>query len=244
MKKRTIIAALLFTTTALLLTACWSEKAVEVEDNGTLGIVATAETTTETAESGEEAGEVIGDTTYIKPMPFVYDLANPTDATLAASFNISELNTETGELTFKAYSKDLYDAVQISMMQQGDILIYENREIVVDNIEDRSGDLYVNGGLEDGGCVLVGYEGGTYVARGLDDMATYTEIGTLTLTVSESTRISDSYKNPNSPVEVSYEGINDYISDLDGPESEFNYYSATVEVSGGKIVKITREWTP
>ena len=243
MKKRAI-AILLMTTTALLLTACWSEKAVEVDEETAFGLVAVAEAVTEDTTNTEEAEEVAGDATYIKPTPFVYDLANPTDAELYAAFNISDFNIETGELTFKAYSLDLYDAQQISMMQQGDILIYENREIVVDNIEVRDGDLYVNGGIEDGGCVLTGYEGGTYISRGVDDIATYSEIGTLTLIVSESTHISDSYRNPNAPVEVAYDGIQDYINSLDGNEAAFVFSSTTVQVSGGKIVNITRHWVP
>ncbi|MBQ0027191.1 MAG: hypothetical protein KBS96_01180 [Lachnospiraceae bacterium] len=243
MKKRAI-AVLLMATTAMYLTACWSEKAVEVDDNGIFEFAAAAETATEDSTGAETEEEVAGDATYVKPIAFVYDLANPTDGELYASFNISDLNTETGELTFKAYSLDLYDAQQISMLQQGDILIYENREIIVDNIEVKDGELYVNGGIEDGGCILVGYEGGTYISRGVDDIATYSEIGTLTLTVSESTHISDSYRNPNAPVEVGYDEIQNYIKSLDGSEAVFSYYCTTVQVSGGKIVNITRHWMP
>lgn len=241
MKKR-LIAMLLMATTAMFLTACWTEDAVEEDGNNLTGIVSVAEATTE-AVSGEEA-TVEEENVYIKPLPFIYDLANPTDAELPASFNISEFNTETGELTFKAYSLDLYDAIQITMLQRGDTLIYDGKEILVDNIEDKSGDLYINGGLDDGGCVLVSHEGGTYVGRGYDDMPTYTEIGTLTLPVSESTHISDSYSNPSSPVEVSYEEIQSYINGIDGAKATFTYFSTTVQVSGGKVVGITRQWTP
>lgn len=241
MKKR-IIAMLLMATTAIFLTACWSENAVEEEGDNLTGVVSATEVATEDSPAEEVAP--IEENTYIKPQAFVYDLANPTDADLAAAFNISDLNTEMGELTFKAYSLDVYDAVQISMLQQGDILIYDGKEIVVDNIEDKSGDLYINGGLDDGGCVLVSHEGGTYVGRGYDDMPTYTEIGTLTLPVSESTKISDSYSNPSSPVEVSYEDIQNYISSIDGAKATFTYFSTIVQVSGGKVVGITRQWTP
>lgn len=244
MKKR-LIAITLMAITTVFLTACWSEKAVETED-GVIDVV-TNNDTVDATEAGteEEATEAADiDGTYVRPMPFVFDLANPTDATLASSFSASDINMETGEITFKAYSLDVYDAVQITMLQIGDTLLYDGREIVVENIEDKSGELYINGGLDGDGCVLTGYEGGTYVARMENDYPTYTEIGTLTLTMSESTRISDSISDPSSPKEIGYDELQSYIDGLSGSEENFTLLNTTVEISGGKVVNITRVWTP
>lgn len=244
MKKR-LLAIAMMVATSVCLTACWSEAAVEVEDgsvNMASGDTAGTEVSTEVDVDSEVTQDVDG--TYVKPLAFVFDLANPTDATLYSSFNATDIDLEDGEITFKAYSMDLYDSAQISMLQMGDTLLYDGQEIIVETIEDKSGDLYINGGLDGGGCVLVSNEGGTYVARKENDAATYSEIGTLTLPISESTHIKDSYSDPNSPKEVAYDEIQSYLDKLDGGATMYTFFSTTIEISGGKVVGIERAWTP
>lgn len=227
---------------AMILCACFSENAVEDEIDGAAAMLASDE---EKAQAETEAQEATSDSgKMISPLPFTIDMNNPEDFTLPASFNSNDINTESGELTFTIYSQDLYDAVDINMMQQGDTLYYDGGEIVVDVIESRDGTLLVNGGYEEGGCNLVGYEGGTYTAVQANDYPTFSEIGTLTLPLSDSITISDASNDPNSPKTAELDDIDDYKSDLADWQLNYNCLNTTVEVSNGKIVSIKRIWIP
>ncbi len=227
---------------AFILTACWSENAVEDESDGASMIIAT-----EKSEGEEEQEEEAADTStgrQIRPLSVFFDMNNPEDCTMPAAFKTSDINLEAMEMTYTMYSKDYYDAVDINMLQIGDTLLYNGQDMLVESIEDRGGDLHINGGLDMGGCELRADDGGTYVSRGFDDIATFTEIGKITLPISETLEVSDSINNPNSPVIAGYEDLEDYIEGLEEWSSSFTTYNTTVEIRGGKIVAITRIWTP
>lgn len=241
MKNRLKILILMISS-AFILTACWSENAVEDESDGASMIIAT-----EKSEGEEEQEEEAADTStgrQIRPLSVFVDMNNPEDCTMPAAFKTSDINLEAMEMTYTMYSKDYYDAVDINMLQIGDTLLYNGQDMLVESIEDRGGDLHINGGLDMGGCELRADDGGTYVSRGLDDIATFTEIGKITLPISETLEVSDSINNPNSPVIAGYEDLEDYIEGLEEWSSSFTTYNTTVEIRGGKIVAITRIWTP
>lgn len=241
MKNRLKILILMISS-AFILTACWSENAVEDESDGASMIIAT-----EKSEGEEEQEEEAADTStgrQIRPLSVFVDMNNPEDCTMPAAFKTSDINLEAMEMTYTMYSKDYYDAVDINMLQIGDTLLYNGQDMLVESIEDRGGDLHINGGLDMGGCELRADDGGTYVSRGFDDIATFTEIGKITLPISETLEVSDSINNPNSPVIAGYEDLEDYIEGLEEWSSSFTTYNTTVEIRGGKIVAITRIWTP
>ena len=247
--KRKALSVLIALTITMLLAACGSEASVDAETNPK-GNISTAEAATEedgTAEGTEET-EGTGEGTsgnYISPLPVTVNLSNPEDMTAPVKFIKSGFNTESGELTFTMYSIDRYDSVQISMLQIGDILKYDGSDIKVESIEDVNGSLVINGGLELGGCDLKPDDGGTYVGQGMDDYPTYTEIGVLTLPLSDALIFSDAIDDPNSPKQVNKEGLADYLEGLD--ESDGKYFfpgNTTLEIRNGQIINITRIWVP
>lgn len=240
--KNRLLMIIAMLSSALILTACWSENAVEEDADGA-SLVITAETE-EVEESEEKETAATSSGRQIKPLSVYVDMNNPEDCTLPAAFKTSDINLEAMEMTYTLYSKDYYDAVDINMLQIGDTLLYDGKDIIVESIEDRSGDLFINGGLDMGGCELRADDGGTYVAHGHDDAATFSEIGRITLPLSETLEVSDSINNPNSPVIAGYNDLEDYIGGLEEWSSSFTTYNTTVEIRAGKIVAITRIWTP
>ena len=242
MKNRLRIMMLMMSTCAFALTACWSEAAVEAEGDGASLIIEAEESGEDEAEAEEAVDTSSG--RVVKPYAITVDVNNPDDCTLPAAFKTSDINTEAMEMTYTIYNIDYYDAVDINMLQIGDTLVYDGENIIVESIEDRSGDLFINGGMDRGGCELRADDGGTYVSHGVNDIPTYSEVGRITLPLAESLEISDSINNPNAPVIAGYEDIEDYIEGLEEWSSSFSQYDTTVEIRGGKVVAITRIWRP
>lgn len=236
----TIIMAL--SIPAMTLTGCMSENAPDDEMDGALKII------NKTSESEQDAAQNIPEedlhNTDIKPLGMEYDSDSPEDCTVSAEFTIKDFDLDAGTLSFTAYTEELFDAVEISLMQIGDTLNVGGQAIVVESIQDKDGELIVNGGIEEGGTDLISNGGGTYRVHGMDDYATYVEIGRSTLSISEELKISDGYKDASSPIEADYEGLAEYLENLEGASDSYSYLSTKVRIEKGKIVDITREWTP
>ncbi len=246
MKKRFMLIAMVIglTVPMLSLTACFSEDAVEDEIDGVLKAkMRKGETTTETAEEGDVTLPPLHNS-YIVPQSMGYDSSSPADCTVRASFNIKDFDLENNTLTFTAYEEEIYDAAEISLMQIGDTLKIDGNEIIVESIQDKDGDLIINGGFEEGGAELTPAEGGTYKAHYFDDYATYAELGKSTLPFNDELMITDSYKDASAPVEATLENLDKYLKGLTGASDSFNYTATTIEIAGGKVKSITRIWTP
>ena len=243
-KLRPTLFALMMALTvpSFALTACMSESAVEDEGDGALKII--NKSSGEDAENAQNIPEEDLHTTDIHPLGTEYNSASPEDCTVSAEFNIKDFNTDAGELTFTAYTEELFDAAEITLMQIGDTLNVGGQALVVESIQDKDGELIVNGGIEEGGTDLITNGGGTYRVHGMDDYATYVQIGRSTLPISEDVKISDAYKDASAPVEADFEGLADYLDGLEGAADSYTYLSTKVRIEKGKIVEITRIWTP
>lgn len=232
---------------AFILTACFSEDAVEDEADGAFLLSGgtkqeEAAEGEETEEEGEDSAELLAANSYVTPIVYDIDLNNLGDISLPASFESRNFNLEAGELTFILWSVDYYAASAINMLQIGDILSYDGREIKVELIEDKSGSLHINGGFAKGGCSLWPTEENTYVAKGENDYPSYTQLGTVTLPISDAIKVSDSLNNPGKPEEVDREGLAAYIAKLEenSKGTIFDNYNTTIEIKNGKIAAITR----
>lgn len=234
-KKAIILITLIF---AMTLTACFSENAKEEEIDGALKVLNKAEAAEE--EAVQNIPEEDLHNTYIEPKTMGYDSASPEDCTVNASFTVKDFNLEEGKISFSVYEEEIYDAVEVSLMQIGDTLNINGRELVVESIQDVNGDLKVNGGIEEGGAELLAGSGGTYRARSLEDAPAYLETGRSTLPLSEALTISDGYKDASSPKTATFEELEDYLDGLDGASDSFNYLTTTIQVAGGKVINITR----
>ncbi|MCQ2360933.1 MAG: hypothetical protein MJ009_05600 [Paludibacteraceae bacterium] len=180
----------------------------------------------------------------IKPLPSYVSLDSLKDATVPASFSEAGFRWVNPSLTFDVWIKDLYDAVEVSLMQVGDTLIYQRKPIVVESI-DRDGDvLNINGGIENGGAYLKAYEGGTYRGLQFDDHSTYTLLGNVNLPLIYDFRIINCGDMPEDPYDTIVAGQKIYLDSLFNAKVDFNHLNTTILVEKGFITEITRKWIP
>lgn len=180
----------------------------------------------------------------IAPLPAGIDIDHLQDCTVAAAFTSDDFRWMGGNLHMKVFNKDLYDAVEVTQIQVGDTLIYESKPMVVETIVTQNGSLDINGGLEEGGCCLTGYEGGTYVAQLWDDHATYTLLGMAQLPLAEDFVIIDCGMNPDDPSDTISTGQKLYLEMLQDSRRDFTPLSTRVTIENGLITAIHRYWIP
>ena len=180
----------------------------------------------------------------IAPLPAGIDISDIHDCTVSATFNTDDFRWMGGNLRMTIYTKDLYDAVEISQMQVGDTLIYESKPLVINKMENVDGGININGGIEEGGCWLVGYEGGTYIARTWDDHAIYSELGKAEVALSEDFIIIDCGIEPSDPNDTIRTEQKLYLENLQDYRREFNQLNTRVTIENGLVTEINRHWIP
>ena len=125
----------------------------------------------------------------IAPLPAGYSTENLSDCTFPAAFTADDFNWRGSNLTLTLYEEAFYDAARIGGMKQGDTLVFDARDIVVESIV-RDGDyLTVNGGVEEGGAYLQASKGGTWRGATFDDHSIYREMGEVELILDDGFRI-------------------------------------------------------
>jgi len=243
--KKKLLFMMSFLLPTMLLTACWSEAAIEDESEGAMITVANeSEKEVDGDSSSEDLEEGTTDGKHVKPITVKLDLDDLKDGIYIASFSSDDINLEASEITCELYVTDYYEAYEINMLQIGDVLQVEGEDITVESIEDKSGSLIINGGFEKGGCDLWPDENDTYVAKTVNDYSICSKLGKTTLSLSDSLMISDSIDDPSKPVEVGKDDLADYLEGLSDYGKVFSMNNTGVEISGGKVVNITRIWVP
>ena len=183
----------------------------------------------------------------VKPLPEnVFADGQLIDSTLPAELDLISIDEIEGTHTIMVcvYTEDLYDAVDINALEEGDVIIYNGDMIKVSSISTEDSFIYINGGLENGGCCLASNEGGTYIAAEFDDYCTYTCQGTVGLSISDdcvfndAADISEPEKYMGLKGDALYERLS--VDDVYG----FSQYNTKIHVENGSIVEIERRFTP
>lgn len=180
----------------------------------------------------------------IAPLPTGIAVDSLQDCTVPASFTPEDFHWMGGNLTMTVYSQDLYDAVEISQLKVGDTLIYDSKPMVIRKIIEGQGGIDINGGLEEGGCCLAGYEGGTYVAKIWDDHTTYTNLGKTEVALAEDFQIIDCGLDPGDPIDTIRTNQKRYIENLKDSKRDFHQLNTRVTIENGLITAINRHWIP
>ena len=136
------------------------------------------------------------------------------------------------------------EAVEVSLLEPGDTLVYNGEKIVIKTIGDDGGCITVNGGLENGGAWLQAGDGGTYRACQWDDHSLYSELGTVELPLSEDFMIVDCGENPEDPSDTLTTGQKLYLETIESWRREFYPLNTRVTVEDGIITAIIRRWIP
>lgn len=234
----------------------------EVEEAADSTAQAVMETSGEVADSAEEAIEeaagesgeelLTAEGKRVEPLPAKINLSNPEDGIYPVTIqNISGSEGEV-QLQVKLYTEDLYDAVEITTLAAGDVIVINGVEMPVEKVEKGNpvdlGDGFqsvyvVNGGLMEGGADFIAHEGGTFRYFGYDDHATYTEQGSATLTMAENGVFNDlsDLATPDG-IKISASELVDFYE-----EDEARYFipqNTTIRVENGKVVEINRIFIP
>ena len=220
------------------------EETVEVKE----------EVTEETAVEEIVAEEVLEEETVaseategavISPLPTTIDMNALDDCTLAVSFGEGDAYVDdTGAMQLKVtvYTYDLYDMVDMAGLKVGDTIMIQGNEVLVESLETlESGLVFINGGMENGGYDLWHGNSGVYFEHGYNDMKSYYPLGEATLRVSEDFKFADS-SNPDKGEVIYYPG--DFLTENGGIEYQFSPNNTSIVVEGGKVISMTRTYTP
>lgn len=183
----------------------------------------------------------------LKPMNNWLDIDNVSDATIPAGFWGKSLKEKDGKLTLdvEIYSEDIFDAVDVSMLEEGSTIVLGGEPQLVMTKEEGKDGYDINGGLEKGGFELVSNGGGTYRYRGFDDISSFTYDGSRTFPVSEKCVFTDSFDLERGEQKVEYKDLLYYMEDVSETSRDFfNPYNTKIVVEDGKITEIVRWYRP
>ena len=137
--------------------------------------------------------EVTPTGTVIKPFDNSMDLVNFQDETFNTSFKTSDIKDTDGELKIEmeVYQNSTFDAVEIANLKIGDIIMFLNKEVLVENIDNNDGVIKINGGTSSGGYCLESIGGGVYSLVKDDKTPVYTSVGVMSLKVDQDFELID-----------------------------------------------------
>ena len=223
-------------------TACGlKEEAAEVPEQA----VEVAEEKEEVTEAAvvEEAETTAS--TKIMPLPTTIDMNALDNCTLAVSFEEGDAyvdDTGAMQLDVTVYTYDLYDMVDIANLKEGDIIVVQGNEVVVESLETlESGLVFINGGMENGGYDLWHNDSGVYFEHGYNDVKSYYALGEATIRVSADFEFVDNSDLDKGEVTY-YPG--DFLTSDAGIVYSFTPNNTSIVVEDGQIIQMTRIYTP
>lgn len=236
MKNKIYTSVVCAATMALMLTACGtgsSDASSEAVATVTAESIVTESTVAETASAD---GAVT-----VNPYP-TGDLSidgSMDDVTFQASFTPADVTKDgdTYSISFTGYSMIVYDNAEIESLKEGDTLVVNGADMVINTITVANNYCTINGGETEGGVDLVCEDDMFYHVINMDGSATYESLGEATLPVSADCVISDYSEDPSTAKTLT-------VEELTTDEGTFDEFNTSFVVSGGEITEITRSFRP
>lgn len=201
--------------------------------------------------SGDEAAD---SRKYITPYPETVDLENIEDAMFNARLENIRKEDDSVIADVTLYTMDLYDMVDMNTLSVDDVIYVDGKDIDIESVEDgdpidfHDGEgkrdvKVINGGWEAGGVEFVANEGGTYRCFGMDDYASYTEQGSVTLKIAGDATINDTSDLDHQ------EGLTLSTEDLPSLKDKefdpgFSLLNTKIRIVNNEIVEINRWFIP
>ena len=181
----------------------------------------------------------------IYPLPAAIDINNLDNCTAAVSFDKGDVYVD-GEgkpqMNITVFAYDLYDMVDIAMLNKNDVIVRLGKEVTVTDIERlETGLIHINGGEENGGFSLISDNNTVYFEVGMSDAKAYYELGKITLPVSEDFVYSD---ESDLDSDAKGYGFDDLISDEALFEYGFNPQNTSVVIENGMVLAMKKVYTP
>lgn len=239
---------LLMLAVCLLLTACQKAPDAPKDTEPAAPTIAEAKATepvSETIPVTEPVPETTVGKAAVSPLPGTIDLTQLDNCTVAVSLEAGDAyldDTGTMQMKVIVYDYDLYDMVDISLLQVGDTIIIRGEEVLITELErDEEGGVAINGGLDLGGYELRTEENGVFFETGYSDVKSWYTIGEATIPVSPNFEYTDS-SDPEGSVTVWYAG--DFLLEDSGIEYQFTPYNTTITIEDGFVTAMSRVYTP
>ncbi len=236
--KRKILALGLAGVLVASLTACGNKTATE--SASPVPATQTPEATITPATQSPDAPVTV------KALPSGVDIKDVDDCTLPISLDAkTAYDAETNTMTVTLYDQELFDAVEITQLKEGDTVVIEgDMACVVKDVVDEDGYIIVNGGRDKGGLEFRSGEGGTYVLCRENDYPSYALLGEYSFSVPDDMIYSDASDPDNESVsEYSAKQFIDLLQSDDG-ELSLNPRNATIHIENGAVTEITRSYMP
>ena len=181
----------------------------------------------------------------VMPLPVTVDLDHLNDCTVAISLDKGDVYTDKNgavQMDATVYVYDLYDMVDISLLEEGDTIVIRNQEVPVTNLErNELGLVIINGGEENGGYDFYTDNSGVYFEMGFNDAKAYYPLGEATIRVSADFEFYDS-SDLEAGEKMFYPG--DFLIDDAGIRYDFNANNTTIVIEEGQIIQMNRIYTP
>ena len=211
------------------------------------GCAKNEEATEEVQNQGEVTEEVTEEsnqeTGVIMPLPVTVDVNNLSDCMVNVSFEKEDIvagEDDNIQLKVKVWTYDLYDMIDISMLEEGAVIQIRGEDVQVSSVEMSDKGVLINGGLDNEGYELRTDENSVYYEIGYSDVLSYYEVGEATLPVSDEFVFIDSSDLDKG--EVSYS-----IDDLQNDKEiyfDFTPNNTKIVIEEGKIIVMERVYTP
>ena len=184
-------------------------------------------------------------TKVINPLPETLDVNALDNCTVAVSLEKGNAYVDdSGKMVMDVtvYSYELYDMVDISTLEENDVIVRQNKEVKITGLERLdSGLVRINGGEENGGFDLVSNDNTVYYETGMNDIKAYYELGKATIPVSVDFRYFDE-SEPEKEEKSYYPG--DFLTDDAGIEYNFTPNNTSIVIENGYIIRMNKVYMP
>lgn len=227
-------------------TACGTKEEPAITAHEQIEIVpeATGDAVVEEAVV-EDVTEEESEANVISPLPSTIDLAALDNCTLAVSLEEGDAYVDDEgamQLKVTVYEYELFDMVDIANLKEGDTIVIQKNEVLVESLEIlESGLLFINGGVENGGYDLWHNESGVYFEHGYNDRKSYCPIGEAIIKVSDEFEFTDSSDLDKGEVTL-YPG--DFLTDAVEIKYDFTPHNTSIVIENGVVTHMTRTYAP
>ena len=197
------------------------------------------------AGCNSQTGKEENNAKVINPLPETLDVNALDNCTVAVSLEKGNAYVDdSGKMVMDVtvYSYELYDMVDVSTLEENDVIVRKDEEVTITELERLdSGLVRINGGEENGGFDLVSNDSTVYYETGMNDIKAYYEIGMVTLPVSDEFEYIDE-SVLDSEAKTYYPG--DFLTDDAEIEYNFTPNNTSIVIENGTIIKMNKVYMP
>lgn len=197
------------------------------------------------AGCNSQTGKEENNAKVINPLPETLDVNALDNCTVAVSLEKGNAYVDdSGKMVMDVtvYSYELYDMVDVSTLEENDVIVRKDEEVTITEVERTdSGLVRINGGEENGGFDLVSNDNTVYYETGMNDIKAYYELGKATLPVSVDFEYIDE-SVLDSEAKTYYPG--DFLTDDAEIEYNFTPNNTSIVIENGTIIKMNKVYMP